>query len=100
MLNSFLFSYQFSRFCQSGWYFDFFLKKCSEVFVRNVFIYTSLFFAEKYLIEGLTKRVVDLFVTNTNKWVNFFNFTHVNFFLNFVSVFFYTLTLINLFFFL
>lgn len=99
MLHSFLFSFEFSRFCQSGWYIDFFLKKCAETFVRNVFIYTSLFFAEKYVIEGLTKRIVDLFLANSNRWVNFNNFTYINFFLNFLSVLFYFFTILNLYYF-
>jgi len=68
MLGSPLFSFKFSRFCQSGWYIDFFLKKSAEVFIRNVFIYTSLFFGEKYIIEGLTKRVIDKLITQTNRW--------------------------------
>jgi len=29
---------------QSGFYVDFFLKKLAEVFIRNVFVYASLFF--------------------------------------------------------
>jgi hypothetical protein len=97
MLGSFMFDSRFTSFCQSGWLVDFFLKKCAEVFVRNIFIYTSLFFSEKYIIEGLTKRIVDVYLSNTNRWFNFINFTHVNFFLNFLGFFFYSLTLLNLF---
>lgn len=56
LLNSFFFSFDFHRFCQSGFYVDFFLKKFGEVFVRNIFIYGAQFFGEKYMIEYLTKR--------------------------------------------
>jgi hypothetical protein len=56
LLKSFLFSCDFHRFCQSGFYIDFFLKKFSEVFVRNFFIYGAQFFGEKYMIEYITKR--------------------------------------------
>jgi hypothetical protein len=52
---------------QSGLYFDFIFKKLGEVFVRNVFIYSALFFGEKYMIEHLTKKTVDSFIYNSNK---------------------------------
>jgi hypothetical protein len=54
---------------QSGFYIDFFFKNCAEVFIRNVFIYSSLFFGEKYIIEHLTKKTVDSFVFNSNKFL-------------------------------
>ena len=66
MLYNFFISFKFVRFCQSGMYFDFFYKKISEVFLRNVFIYLGQFFAEKYMIEFLTKKII----VNS---INFFN---------------------------
>jgi len=54
---------------QSGFYVDFFLKKLAEVFIRNVFVYASLFFGEKYMIEVLTKKVIDKVIFNTNKLI-------------------------------
>ena len=54
---------------QSGFYIDFFLKKLSEIFIRNVFIYAALFFGEKYMIEHLTKKIVDNFIFNSNKLI-------------------------------
>lgn len=54
---------------QSGFYFDFFFKKSIEVFIRNVFIYSAMFFGEKYMIEYLTKKIVDNFIFNSNKFV-------------------------------
>jgi len=45
------------------------LKKFAEIFIRNVFIYASLFFGEKYMIEHLTKKVVDSFIFKSNKFV-------------------------------
>ena len=41
---------------------DFFFKKLCEVFVKNVFIYTALFFGEKYFIEVLTKKIIDRYI--------------------------------------
>lgn len=96
MLNSFLFSFEFSRFCQSGCYFDFFYKKCSEVFIRHVFVYTSQFFAEKYMIETLTKRIIDNFLLNTNKWIGWSKLFYSAFFLKLISFLFYFLFFINL----
>ena len=51
LLFNFFNLFKFHRFFQSGMYFDFFYKKISEVFVRNVFIYMAQFFGEKYMIE-------------------------------------------------
>lgn len=68
--------FKWSGRAQSGFYFDFFLKKLAEVFIRNVFIYAALFFGEKYMIEFLTKKIVDNFVFNSNK---FFGWTYLNF---------------------
>lgn len=54
---------------QSGFYVDFILKKFSEIFIRNVFVYAALFLGEKYMIEHLTKKIVDSFIYNSNKFV-------------------------------
>ena len=62
-------NFKFAGKAQSGFYVDFFLKKTAEVFIRNVFIYASLFFGEKYMIEQLTKKTVDSFVFNSNRFL-------------------------------
>ena len=69
MLNNPFVSFKFYRFVQSGCYFDFFYKKLSEVFVRNVFIYASQFVGEKYMIEVLTKKIVDQSIFYVNRYV-------------------------------
>jgi len=66
MLFNIFITFKFHRFCQSGCYFDFFYKVCSEIFIRNVFVYASQFIGEKYMIEVLTKKIID-------KSINFFN---------------------------
>ena len=76
MLKLQLLNYKFFRFVNSGLYFDFFLKKFSEIVARNVFIYSSLFFGEKFMIEVLTKKVIDNFIyfSNTKVFKNSLNF--------------------------
>ena len=64
MLFCYLVNSRFILLVQSGFYVDFFLKKMCEVFVKNVFIYTAQFFGEKYIIEVLTKKVIDSFIFN------------------------------------
>jgi len=54
---------------QSGFYFDFLFKQLAEVFIRNIFIYAAMFFGEKYMIEHLTKKIVDNFIFNSNKFI-------------------------------
>jgi hypothetical protein len=96
MLYNFFISWKFQRFCQSGCYFDFFYKKLSDVFVRNVFIYTSQFFAEKYMIEVLTKKVIDKSIFNVNKVFGFTKLYYFNFFIQLIYILFYFLGLFNL----
>jgi hypothetical protein len=69
MLNNPFISFKFYRFVQSGCYFDFFYKKLSEVFVRNVFVYASQFVGEKYMIEVLTKKIVDQSIFYVNRYI-------------------------------
>ena len=66
MLKFKLIDFKFFRFVNSGLYFDFFLKKFSEIFVRNFFIYSALFFGEKFFIEVLTKKVIDNYIYLVN----------------------------------
>ena len=53
---------------QSGFFIDFFLKKLVDVFIRNFFIFGAMFFGEKYMIEKITKKIVDSFLFNSNKF--------------------------------
>lgn len=62
MLKLFFLQFKFFRFVNCGLYFDFFLKKISEIFVRNMYVYSALFFGEKYFIEVLTKKVIDNYI--------------------------------------
>lgn len=95
MLKNFFISFKFHRFCQSGFYFDFFYKKFSEVFVRNVFVYAAQFFGEKYMIEVLTKKVIDRVIFNTNKLIGWNKLFYSWFFIQFLSFIFYTFCFFN-----
>lgn len=95
MLNNFFLNFKFHRFFQSGGYIDFFLKKFSEVFLKNVFIYVSQFFAEKYLIEILTKKVIDSSIFTLNQYLGWFKLEYFNFFLQFLYILFYLISFFN-----
>jgi len=69
---------------------DFFLKKCCEVFIKNVFIYTSQFFGEKYFIEVLTKKIIDKYIFLSSKYFTVVNLTYSSFFLIITLIFFYS----------
>lgn len=97
MLYNFFITFKFHRFCQSGCYFDFFYKKISDVFVRNVFVYAAQFLGEKYMIEVLTKKVIDNSIFVMNRYVGWNNLKYFNFFYQFLSIFFYSITIINIF---
>jgi len=81
---------------QSGFYIDFFLKKLAEMFIRNIFISSALFFGEKYMIEHLTKKIVDSFIFNSNKFIGWTNLNYSWFFYISFSVLLYSLLLLNL----
>jgi hypothetical protein len=70
MLYNFFITFKFQRFMQSGAYIDFFLKKNVEIFVRNIYIYLSQFFAEKYIIEFLTKKIFNCCFFFFNRYFN------------------------------
>lgn len=81
---------------QSGFYFDFIFKVLCEIFVRNVFIYASLFFGEKYMIEYITKKTVDNFIFNSNKWVGWTTLNYMWFFYTVLSAVMYIMLFINI----
>jgi len=89
--------FKWSGKAQSGFYVDFILKKFAEIFIRNVFVYASLFFGEKYMIEHLTKKIVDSFIFNSNRFLGWTNLNYVWFFYVSLSIVLYTLLLLNMF---
>lgn len=97
MLKSFFFSFNFHRFSQSGYYLDFFFKKISEVFVKNIFIFASQFLGEKYLIEELTKKIFDRTLWRLNKYFGLTKLFYSLFFVQIISFFFYLLGFIYFF---
>lgn len=98
MLKFKIVTFNFFRFIQSGLYFDFFIKKLVELFVKNVFVYASQFLGEKYMIEYITKKIIDSSIFNLNKFINFNDLFYSYYFIQLLSVFFYFFTLINVFF--
>lgn len=88
MLKNNLIKFKFFKFVQSGFYMDFIIKKLSEMFIRNVFIYSSIFFGEKYIIEYLTKKTIDSFIFNSNRF-NLLNLIESKYFLQIISIIIY-----------
>jgi hypothetical protein len=95
MLSSNMFHYNFFLLIQGGFYIDFFCKKSSEFVIRNVLIYTALFFGEKYIIEVLTKKILDSFVFNSNKYNTLQNINYSYFFYTLLMFFFGFICLLN-----
>lgn len=96
MLFNHLLTQKLINFFQSSFYYDYIIKKISEVFVKNIFIYSSLFFGEKYMIEFLTKKIIDniIIVFNNNYFNNSFSFNF--FFLQVIFFFFSFIFLLNI----
>ncbi len=84
MLKNKLIKFKFFRFVQSGFYMDFIIKKLAEMFMRNVFIYSAIFFGEKFMIEYLTKKTIDSFLFNSNKY-NLLNLIESKYFIQIIT---------------
>lgn len=97
MLFNPLFSFKCLNFFKSGFYIDYTIKKFVEMVVKNLFIFSSFFFAEKYLIEFLTKKSIDnLMLKLSSSALESFNF---NFFFSLFIIFFlYTFFFLEVFF--
>jgi signal transduction histidine kinase len=82
---------------QNGFYIDFFWKKISEVFLRNLFIYAAQFFGEKYVMGLIFKYYIFRTITyNINKYV-YHNFSF-RFFVVLVFIFIiFIVIIVNLF---
>jgi hypothetical protein len=100
MLYSFFLSFKFIRYIQSGLYVDYIIKKLGEILVKNIFIYSSLFFGEKFIIEFLTKKVIDNYTILSN--IKLFNKTYFfsTFFTQIIIVTFYSVGAFELLYFL
>lgn len=85
MLKNKLIKFKFFRFVQSGFYMDFIIKKLAEMFMRNVFIYSAIFFGEKFMIEYLTKKTIDSFLFNSNKY-NLLNLIESKYFIQIITL--------------
>lgn len=84
------------KIIKSGLFFDFFIKKISDIFVRNVLIHSSLFFGEKYLIEVLTKKIFSDLIFKFNLKLGLTSIQYKYFFLKMLYFIFLSLFSINL----
>ena len=84
MLYLFSLTRTFTNFMQSGMYLDYIVKKFNEMLVRNVFIYSSVFFGEKFIVEFISKKTIDNVTTYFN--TNLYNkqYEHSNLYHNLV----------------
>ncbi len=97
MLKFKIVTFNFFRFVQSGLYVDFFLKKIIELFVKNFFVYAAQFLGEKYMIEYLTKKIIDSSIFNTNKIISMTDLFYTQYFISLLSIFFLSLSIFNIF---
>lgn len=70
---------------QSGMYVDYIIKKINEMLVRNVLIYSSVFFGEKFIIEFISKKTIDSVTTYFNVTLINKNYSQSDLFDNLVS---------------
>nr|YP_004841709.1 Ymf57 [Ichthyophthirius multifiliis]AEL89251.1 Ymf57 [Ichthyophthirius multifiliis] len=99
MLKTYLISFRFFKYIQTGFLLDFFFKKLSEMIIKNIFIYSSLFFGEKYIIEFLTKKIINNLLFNFSKFkknnLNYLNyFNDIYFFFIYIYILIYIIIFI------
>lgn len=96
MLQFIIVKFSFFRCLQSGLYLDFIIKKLIEKNVKNLFIYTAQFLGEKYMIEFLTKKIIDSSIFNYNKLFQLNNLFYSYYFIQILSIIFYTYSVLNI----
>lgn len=50
-------------------YLDYIVKKIAETFTKNVLIYGSTFFGEKFLVEFISRKSLDKITSNLSLWI-------------------------------
>lgn len=96
MLRFKIVTFDFFRFVQSGFYLDFFIKKNLELFVKKFLIYATQFLGEKYLIEFLTKKIIDSSIFNVNKLISITDLFYTQYFISLLAILFVCLSFFNI----
>jgi hypothetical protein len=81
---------------QSGLYVDYVIKKLSEIFIKNIFIYSSIFFGEKFIIEFLSKKILNNFTFVVNSYFLNKEYSYITFYNNLIVIAILTFTFIEL----
>ena len=72
---SFFYKLEILKIIRDGFHIDSITKKLLENFLKKIFIYSGIFFGEKYIMEGLGPKLVENFIwTFKNK----FFFEHIS----------------------
>lgn len=96
MLKWRLFKWSYTRYILSGLFVDFFIKKCVEVYIKNFLIYGAQFFAEKYMIEHLTKKIFNFSINLWNTSFSINSLSYYYYFIQLLSVVLYVNILLNI----
>lgn len=96
MLKFILFKVNFFKIFQNNLFIDFFIKYTFELLLKNTFIYSAIFFGEKFIIEYWTKKIIESYIFYFNQQTNFFIFKNSFFFIFNLSLIFLFLSLINI----
>lgn len=66
MLSYFFIKQKFNNYIKNNFYLDYGLKFIAKIFVYNVYVQLSFFFAEKFIIEYYTRFMFNYFAVSTN----------------------------------
>ena len=80
-MHTYFFTENFLKCVKSNLYVDYFIKKITELFIKNYLVLTSMFFGEKYLIEFFTKKFTNTLLFNFFYLFNIKNYSTSYFFL-------------------
>lgn len=96
-MNTYFLSNNFLKCVKNNLYIDYFVKKITEIFLKNYLVLTPMFFGEKYLIEIFTKKFTNTLLFNFFNIFKYKNYSNSYFFSNILTLFFYFLFICNLF---
>lgn len=77
MLNYIFFKQRVINYIKNNFFLDFGLKLLTKIFVYNILIHLSFFFAEKFLIEYFTRYIFNYSAIKLNKIALILNIRYI-----------------------
>ena len=97
MLHLYLLKWDLIKFIQLGYNIDYIVKNSAIRLVSRVLIFMGFIFGEKYIVEYITKKSIDGFIFNNNRFIGLNSLAYSYYFIQILTSFIYLLVISNLF---